>query len=541
MDSTLFTDIQRLYLAEDATAAWLLCDRHDPSATAYTLVDGDSARPVSYGELRADSIRLANAFRQLGVEPGTRVATLVHKGPELVATMLAVWRLGAVYVPLFTAFAGKAIDYRIRTAGVRLVLTDTAQRSKLPDFAGSEAQVVVVDGKGQPGDIDYGQLVAAASDEQFDSYVQGPDGPLVHIFTSGTTGSPKGVIHPLRQATGWHSYLVYGLGVTDEDVYWCAADPGWAYGLYAGIVSPLALGSGVILQSGSFNPATAWKLIEEQGVTNLTAAPTVYRALRNVFPTVPSKGKLRRLSSAGEPLTPEVNVWATAELGLQVHDHFGQTEVGMVFGNAHHPDIARDIVPGSMGYPLPGWAATVIGENDATELATGELGRVAIDVMNSPAMTFRSYQDPSKTASRFDGDGRYYLLGDLGHRDAHGAFHFASRDDDVIIMAGYRIGPFEIESMLSEHPAVAESAAIAAPDADRGEVLEAFVVLSDGWEATEALEKELQTFVKTNYAAHAYPRAIHFVTDLPKTPSGKIQRYVLREQRRSEPEKAGQQ
>jgi acetyl-CoA synthetase len=535
----LFIDIQSPYLASDASAAWLFCDRHDPSTIAYTLIDGESVVSVTFGRLRADSTRLANAFRELGVGPGTRVATLIHKGPELITTILAVWRLGAVYVPLFTAFAGKAVEFRMRTADVRLVVTDAAQRSKLPESADRPVTVVVVDGDGRPGDLDYADVLARASEDAFEAHAQGPDGALVHIFTSGTTGSPKGVIHPLLQAAAWHSYFVYGLGVTDDDVYWCAADPGWAYGLYAGIVSPLAHGSGVILQSGPFHPVTAWRLIEDHGVTNLTAAPTVYRALRNAFPTLPSRARLRRLSSAGEPLTPEVNVWATAELGLQVHDHFGQTEVGMVFANAHHPDIARDVIPGSMGYALPGWAGTVVGEDDATELPAGELGRVAIDVLNSPAMTFRSYQDPSKTASRFTADGRYYLLGDLGHRDAAGAFYFASRDDDVIIMAGYRIGPFEIESMLSEHPAVAESAAIAAPDADRGEVLEAYIVLSAGSDASDALAEELQSFVKTNYAAHAYPRAIHFVPELPKTPSGKIQRFVLREQRRSELEKAG--
>jgi acetyl-CoA synthetase len=360
------------------------------------------------------------------------------------------------------------------------------------------------------------------------------------MFTSGTTGSPKGVIHPLQQAAGWHSYLVYGLGITDDDVYWCAADPGWAYGLYSGLVAPLALGSGVIIQCGPFAPQAAWELIERLGVTNFTAAPTVYRALRNHFPTVPSKGRLRRLSSAGEPLTPEVNVWASSQLGLTVHDHFGQTEVGMVIGNAQHPQIARQIVPGSMGYPLPGWSTIVIGEDNLDEKPIGEVGRVAIDVAHSPAMTFRSYQDQTKTASRFAGDGRYYLLGDLGYRDAHGAYHFASRDDDVIIMAGYRIGPFEIESVLSEHPSVAESAAVAAPDADRGEVLEAYVVLAGGRVGSPELEKELQSFVKTHYAAHAYPRVVHFVAELPKTPSGKIQRFVLREQRRSELKKGRQ-
>lgn len=534
MDSTLFTTVQAPYLAEDASAAWLLCDRHDPAATAYTLVEDTGTRSVTYRELRRDSIRLANAFRDLGVGPGTRVATLLHKGHELVTTMLAVWRLGAVYVPLFTAFAGKAVEFRLSTADVRLVVTDPTQRAKLPTDLADRGVLVVVDGIGQPGDLALADLISAALDDEFTPFAQGPDEPLVHIFTSGTTGSPKGVVHPLKHAAGWHSYLVYGLGVTADDVYWCAADPGWAYGLYSGIVSPLAEGSGVILQCGSFDPVAAWELIEREGVTNMTAAPTVYRSLRNRFPTVPSKGHLRRLSSAGEPLTPEVNVWANAQLGLDVRDHFGQTEVGMVFANAHHPTIGQDVVRGSMGYPLPGWEAVVIGEDDANEKPVGEVGRVAIDVEHSPAMTFQSYQDPSKTASRFAGDDRYYLLGDLGHRDAAGAFHFASRDDDVIIMAGYRIGPFEIESMLSEHPAVAESAAIAAPDADRGEVLEAYVVLATGLEASAELERELQNFVKTNYAAHAYPRVVHFVTELPKTPSGKIQRFVLREQRRSE-------
>lgn len=535
MDVDLFTPINSLYSAEEASAAWLFCDRHAMSSTAYTIVDDHSVRAVTYGELHADSVRLANALRTLGVGPGTRVATLLRKGPELVTTMLAVWRLGGVYVPLFTAFAGKAVEFRLRTAGVAVVVTDSVQRKKLPASAGDEMLVVMVDDVDERGkDHLYSDLLAAAAEEDFPPFMQGPDGALVHIFTSGTTGSPKGVIHPLRQVAGWHSYLLYGLGVTDDDVYWCAADPGWAYGLYSSIVSPLAGGTGTLLQTAAFDPVKAWRLIEEQGVTNLTAAPTVYRALRNTFPSVPSRGRLRRLSSAGEPLTPEVNVWATAQLGLEVHDHFGQTEVGMVFGNAHHHDLARSVVAGSMGYPLPGWAATVIGEEDSTERAPGEIGRVAIDVSNSPAMTFTSYQDPSKTAARFAGEGRYYLLGDLGSRDADGAFRFASRDDDVIIMAGYRIGPFEIESMLSEHPAVAESAAVAAPDADRGEVLEAFVVLADGWNASDALCAELQQFIKTQYAAHAYPRAIHFVAELPKTPSGKIQRFVLREQRRAE-------
>ncbi|HWH97002.1 MAG TPA: AMP-binding protein, partial [Pseudolysinimonas sp.] len=197
MDSELFIDIQRPYAMADARAAWLFCDRHDPSAIAYTFVDGDESRSISYGELRDDSVRLANGLRELGVGPGTRVATLVRKGPELVTTMLAVWRLGAVYVPLFTAFAQKAVDLRMRAAEVRVVVTDSSQRSKIPEFA-HDVKVLVVDGGGEPGDIDYRELFAAATADPFESHAQGADGALVHIFTSGTTGSPKGVIHPLQ-------------------------------------------------------------------------------------------------------------------------------------------------------------------------------------------------------------------------------------------------------------------------------------------------------------------------------------------------------
>ncbi|MFF2486149.1 AMP-binding protein [Microbacterium sp. NPDC058062] len=532
-----FASIASVYEGDSASAAWILCDRHDPSTVAYRVVDEDLLREVTYGELREDSSRLAAALKDLGVGPGTRVATLLGKGPELITTMVATWRLGAVYVPLFTAFASPAIAYRLRTAGAEVVVTDAAQRPKLTTDDGlplGEWKVVVVgDDVLASSDIPYRELTDRAPSTFVEPYPQGPDGAFVHIFTSGTTGSPKGVIHPLRHIATWHSYLTHGLGVTADDVYWCAADPGWAYGLYSGVVSPLAAGVGTILQTGSFEPRRAWSLITRMGVTNLTAAPTVYRAIRNAYPAVPAPTVLRRLSSAGEPLTPEVNEWAEKELALMVHDHFGQTEVGMVFANHHHPELSRPIVAGSMGHPLPGWSATILAEDGDEELPAGEVGRVALDA-SSPAMTFRSYQDPSKTSSRFAADGRYYLLGDLGSKDEAGAFRFSARDDDVIIMAGYRIGPFEVESVLSTHPAVAESAAVAAPDAERGEVLEAFVVLRDGYVSGPELASDIQAFVKRNYAAHAYPRTVHFVTELPKTPSGKIQRFVLRQRRRDE-------
>ncbi|GGF14840.1 AMP-binding protein [Subtercola lobariae] len=532
-----YEQIAGAYRDSGATAADILCDRHDPATTAYTIADGDSIVRVTYGELRRQSIELANAMRQLGIKPGSRVATLLGKGPELITIMVATWRIGAVYLPLFTAFATPAIDFRLRTADAALVFTDQAQRGKLPVSNSNPWRVVVVGESAETidTDISYTELIDGASpDEDSPSYVQGPDGEFVHIFTSGTTGQPKGVIHPLRHAAGWQSYLEYGLGVTADDTYWCAADPGWAYGLYSAVIAPLAAGTGTVLQTGNFEPHRAWSLITDAKVTNFSAAPTVYRAIRSAYPHLSGTTTLTKLSSCGEPLTPEVNVWALSELGQLVYDDFGQTEVGMIFSNPHHPDLAKPVVPGSMGYPLPGWSATILAEEKEEVLSAGEIGRVAIDTHNSPAMTFTNYQDPTKSASRFSADGRYYILGDLGSQDESGAFRFSARDDDVIIMAGYRIGPFEIESVLSKHPSIAESAAIAAPDKERGEVLEAYIVLRPDEVPSDQLATDIQVFVKQNYAAHAYPRRIHFVPELPKTPSGKIQRAVLRQQRREE-------
>jgi acetyl-CoA synthetase len=249
---------------------------------------------------------------------------------------------------------------------------------------------------------------------------------------------------------------------------------------------------------------------------------------------VPQGLRLERASSAGEPLTPEVNEWAGTALGLAVHDHFGQTEVGMPLANHHHPELARPLKAGSMGRPLPGWSLTVLADEKDEPAEPGVLGRVAIDVVESPLMTFSGYQIPGQSDAKFTADGRWYLTGDAGRIDADGDFFFSSRDDDVVIMAGYRIGPFEIESVLAQHPAIAECSVIGAPDDVRGEVIEAYVVLRDGHDASPDLAAELQLLVKTRYAAHAYPRTIHFIDALPKTPSGKTQRYLLRSRRRTE-------
>ena len=353
---------------------------------------------------------------------------------------------------------------------------------------------------------------------------------MVQLFTSGTTGTPKGVPVPAKALASFHAYLEFGLGVRDDDVFWNAADPGWAYGLYYAIIAPMAAGIRSILLRAGFSAPTTWGVMEQFGVTNFAAAPTVYRSLRADPNTPPPGLRLRCASSAGEPLTPDVVAWSTANLGVAVRDHYGQTEHGMFISNGWHDALVTDIPSGSMGRPLPGWTCGVLSD-DSDELApAGTLGRVAIDTDASPLLWFHGYVDaPEKTASRYTEDGRWYITGDAGMVDDDGFYFFSSRDDDVIIMAGYRIGPFDVESVLVMHDAVVEAVVVGRPDELRGEVLEAVVVLRDGVPSTDALTRELQDLVKRKFAAHAYPRTVHYVDALPKTPSGKVKRYLLRQ------------
>ncbi len=531
------SELLAVYDRPDADAADLLCDRHPADAVAFTVVEADlSASDLTYGHLRRESARFAAALAGLGIGPGDAVAVLMGKSAELVVALLGIWRRGAVHVPLFTAFAPPAIAMRLEASGARVVVTDADQAPKL-ESAGDGRQVVVVGGAPETGQLSFRELLAAQTGDEPEaaSVAVGGDGPLVLLFTSGTTGTPKGVPVPVRALASFHAYLEFGLDVSADDVFWNAADPGWAYGLYYAILGPLAAGRRSLLLHAGFSPALTWQVVERFGVTNVAAAPTVYRALRADPTPVPAGLRLRRASSAGEPLTPEVITWAEEHLGVPVRDHYGQTEHGMVIVNGWADAVRAPVRPGSMGRPLPGWSAAVLDDTATTVLPPGQVGRVAIEVAGSPLLWFAGYADaPEKTAERYTDDGAWYLTGDAGSVDADGFFSFSARDDDVIIMAGYRIGPFDVESVLVTHPRVMETAVIGVPDALRGEVLEAFVVLRSGDRGDEQLAAELQQLVKEQFSAHAYPRTVHFVDELPKTPSGKVQRYVLRRRRRTE-------
>ncbi|MFQ4147244.1 AMP-binding protein [Arthrobacter sp. LAPM80] len=529
-----------------ANAAGLLCDRHPAGDTAFTVISADlSAVDISYGELREKSTQFAASLASLGVKQGDHVATLMGKSAELVIALLGIWRLGAVDVPLFTAFAHDAIDFRLRASAARLVICDADQRRKLvpPGEVPTDASRPVVVARGDAFGYDHSlaEMVAGTGafaslpplSETLDggSVAVGGAGALVQLFTSGTTGMPKGVPIPLRAVASFVGYHQWGLDVRADDVFWNAADPGWAYGLYFALLAPMAAGNRSLLLSAGFSPELVWAVMEKFGVSNFAAAPTVYRSLR-----AGSSGAhghtLRRASSAGEPLTPDVITWSRDAFGLEVRDHYGQTELGMVAGNAWAENLQAPLRPGSMGVPLPGWSMDVLADDSEERTADGESGRIALNVPESPFMWFTAYVDgPLKTAERFSSDGKWYFTGEAGRRDGDGFIYFSSRDDDVVIMAGYRIGPFDVESVLVAHPGVAEAAVIGTPDDIRGEVLEAFVVLDDPALASEELVVELQQLVKTRFAAHAYPRRIHFIDELPKTPSGKVQRYMLRQNR----------
>ena len=520
------------YGAPEVSLGAVLCDDHaDSGAVALVYDHPGGVERMTYAELRDRSRRLAGALHESGVAAGDAVAVMLPKSPELIVALVAIWRLGAVHVPLFTAFGPDAVSYRIRSSHARAVIVDAGNRGKVwPGDAPTVFCVAPAGARVKGGDRD----VAAA-------VVDGPplvgttrsgDDLLILLYTSGTTGQPKGVEVPVRALASFHSYMHHVLDVRPDDVYWNVADPGWGYGLWFAIVGPLLMGRSTLLRGSPFDPAATYAAIVDHGVTNLAAAPTVYRSLRaaGVPDGFRERSRLRAVSSAGEPLNAELLEWSTRELGVAIHDHYGQSELGMPVGFAHHPALQRDPIPGSMGVSAPGYRAVVVDETGA-EARPGEPGELAIDVHASPLYWFRAYfEDAERTRERFARGERYHLTGDAASQDAGGLLHFASRADDVITSSGYRIGPFEVESALMTHSAVAEVAVIGTPDELRGEAVTAFVVTAPSASCTSELADELKAHVKSRLAAHMYPRHVRFVDELPRTPSGKVRRSVLRDQ-----------
>jgi acetyl-CoA synthetase len=505
------------------------CDRHALPGRIALFWEGRDGSSASYTfcELQAQAARFANFLHAQGVRPGDCVAGLLPRNVELLITILGTWRLGAVYQPLFTAFGPKAIEHRLSSSGAKLVVSDATNRAKLDEVAGAPLVVTVAGTKGQGiqrGDFSFWAELERYEAE-FEPVMRGIDDPFLMMFTSGTTGLAKPVPVPLKAILAFVGYMREAVDLRPEDAFWNLADPGWAYGLYYAVTGPLAMGHPTTFYEGPFTVESTCRIIRKYGISNLAGSPTAYRLLlaakKQVEPML--KGRLRAVSSAGEPLSPEVIRWFDDGLATTIHDHYGQTELGMVLCN-HHA-LAHPVRIGAAGFAIPGHRVVVLDEQNR-ELPPGQPGILALDRPRSPLFWFPGYQDmPTKA---FVGD--YYLSGDTVELNEDGSISFVGRSDDVITTSGYRVGPFDVESALIEHPAVIEAAVIGKPDPERTELVKAFVVLQPQFRADAALAEELKQHVRKRLSAHAYPREVEFVSELPKTPSGKIQRFLLRNQ-----------
>ena len=510
-------------------ACYECCDRYadtDKVALYWHSKDGRKEQ-YTFAQLKKYSSQYANFLKSQGIQAGDRVSGLLPRTVELIITILATWRIGAVYQPLFTAFGPKAIEHRVKLAGSKLVVTDLGNREKLVDLADCPPIVTVhVEqvATEYPQDLSFWQVLEAQSD-QCETVLMKNSDPFLLMFTSGTTGPAKPLQVPLKALVAFGSYMKNAIGLTEEDSFWNIADPGWAYGLYYGITGPLFLGHETLFYEGGFSVDNVCQIVQEYNITNLAGAPTAYRMMMAAEPEkmAPLKGKFRVVSSAGEPLNPEVIRWFEQVLNAPIFDHYGQTEVGMVVCN-HHA-LSHPVHAGSAGFASPGYRIAVLDEQ-GNELPADTPGILAVDISQSPMMWFSGYVDSAKSPFVK----HYYLTGDTAEIHTDGSMSFVGRSDDVITTSGYRVGPFDVESALLEHDAVIEAAVVGVPDPERTEIIKAFVILSSHATATKALEDELSQFVKKRLSAHAYPRLVEFVSELPKTPSGKIQRFLLRNQ-----------
>ncbi len=502
------------------------CDRHcgQNHVALRAVAADDTVQTFTFEQLRELSARAAGVFKAAGVGAGDVVAGLLPRTSDLVATILGAWRLGAVYQPLFTAFGPKAIEHRLKTSRAKLVVTTTDQRSKLDGLAVKPAIATVL-AAGAPlseGDIDFRAALAQAA-PTFEPVMRSADDLMMLMSTSGTTGLPKGVPVPLRGLLAMEAYMREAIDLRPDDVFWNIADPGWAYGLYYAVTGPLLLGQATILSEGGFSAASLYRIVDSLGVTSLAGSPTAFRQLMAAGPALAesTKGRLRVVSSAGEPLNPEVVRWFAEHLAAPIYDHYGQTETGMVVNNHHGLDHA--VRPGSAGFAMPGYRVAVL-DDAGTELGANQPGILAVDIARSPLLWFTGYYEQETSAI----GGGYYRTGDTVELEHDGSVSFIGRADDVITSSGYRIGPFDVESALIEHPAVVDAVVIGVPDPERTEIVKAFVILDKGLEGSPELAEKLRLHVRERLSAHAYPRAIDFVDEFPRTPSGKVQRFILR-------------
>jgi acetyl-CoA synthetase/medium-chain acyl-CoA synthetase len=501
-------------------------DRHaaDPDRPALLWRDqGGAQRRLTFGDVRGASNRAAHLLRDLGVEAGQAVLIMLPRVPEWQILTLGTLKAGALAIPGSTLLRPKDIAYRVGHSGAVAVVTTAEQavavdavRAELP----SARHFLALGEDAPPGWMDLRAALDGAPDDGSAGRETRASDPALVYYTSGTTGPPKAVLH-CHAYTWAHRYTArfwHGLG--DGERIWTTSDTGWAKAAYGVIFGPWSVGAEVVLYHGRFDAAAELELLREFDPQVFCAPPTEYRMLVKEDLSAFSVPGLRECVSAGEPLNPEViRAWRDAT-GITIRDGYGQTETTLLVGNL--PGLP--VRPGSMGLATPGHRVEVI-DDAGQPLPPGEVGDIALG--GDPPSLFREYWK-DEAASRRCRRGPWYVTGDRAWRDEDGYFWFVGRDDDVIISAGYRIGPFEVESALVEHPDVVEAAVVASPDPDRGAVVKAFVVLREGLRGDDALARRLQEHVKRVTAPYKYPRRIEFAESLPKTVSGKIRRVELR-------------
>ena len=503
----------------------------DHTKLALISVDpsGDHAQKHTFWDLKVRSNQFANLLKGLGVAKGDRVFMMAPRVPEWYIAVLGMMKLGVVPMPATTLCTPHDIEYRLNRAEAIVAITDLENASKLEEVVAScpsLKHIILLDGP-KRGWINWVEEQAKQSRELEGVEPTRSDDPLLIYFTSGTVGPPKMVLH--TQASYAMAHIVTGKYWHDlkpTDLHWALSDTGWAKMAYGKLFGQWTQGAAILQHNavGRFDAGLTLGILEKYGVTSFCAPPTAYRMMVLQDLKKYDLRELRHCTGAGEPLNPEVmKVWKDGT-DLVIYDGYGQTETVLLVGNFR----CMPVKPGSMGKPAPGFDVSIVDE-DGKEVPPNEEGQIAVRVKpHRPVGLLKEYwKDPEAMAGSFYGD--WYLTGDKGYKDEDGYFWFVGRADDVIISAGYRIGPFEVESALLEHPAVAESAVVASPDELRGNIVKAFIVLAPGHVPSDELTQSIQAHVRTVTAPFKYPRAVEYVTELPKTISGKIRRIELRE------------
>lgn len=499
----------------------VLGGRGDHIALIYE--EGTRRQFYTYKNLESQTNRFANVLKKLGVQKGERVALFMPAGPEFYISLLGIVKMGAIAVPLHCKYMNDAVTGFLLDSNPALVITTSHLRERIVEGMVPSVRKVIVAGSND-SENDWQTLINSSDDSPATEWMNRED-PMLLLYTSGSTGYPKGVVHVHEGALQYYQTGRWVLDLKEEDVYWCTADPGWITGISYGVWAPFLNGVTIMINSGPFDAERWYSLLDKNKVSIWYTTPTYLRFLMLASASTSPRNQfksLRRILSVGEPLNPMLNRWSMNTFNLPVHDSWWMTETGgMMISN--FPCLP--VKPGSMGKPIPGVYAAIINDQ-GIELPPLEMGQLAVK-SGWPAMMRGIWKDQEKYSEYFRIP-PWYLTGDLAYKDQEGYYWFQGRIDDVIKVASERVGPFEIESKLVEHPAVMEAGVIGKPDPLRGEIIKAFIVLKEGFSLSDELNRDIRFFIKTKLAPHLVPQEIEVCASLPRTRSGKLMRRVLK-------------